>query len=100
MAKKIAQNGILVALAFIFSYIETILPFQIGIPGIKLGIANLVVLIALYLLGTKEAFFISMIRIVLVGFTFSNLFSMLYSIMGGTVSFFAMLLGKKAKNSQ
>lgn len=97
MTEKITKNGMMIALAFIFSYIETIIPFQIGIPGVKLGVANLVVVVALYLLGEKEAFFISMVRIILVGFTFSNLFSMLYSIAGGILSFTAMLLGKRIK---
>ena len=97
MTGRIARNGMMIALAFIFSYIEAIIPFHIGIPGVKLGIANLVVVTALYLLGEKEAFYISIVRIVLVGFTFSNLFSMLYSIAGGMLSFGAMLLGKRMK---
>ena len=77
--KKIAYLGLLVALAFIFSYIETLIPINIGVPGAKLGLANLVIIVALYTIGERNAFLLSMVRIVLVGFTFANLASMLYS---------------------
>lgn len=97
MTDKIAKNGMMIALAFIFSYIEVIIPFQIGIPGVKLGIANLVVVTALYLLGERQAVSISLIRIVLVGFTFGNLSSMFYSMSGGTLSLIAMIAGKRSK---
>ena len=60
MAKKTALLGMLVALAFVLSYIETLIPINLGIPGAKLGLANLVVMVALYTLGTKEAFALSM----------------------------------------
>ena len=53
MAKKTALLGMLVALAFVLSYIETLIPINLGIPGAKLGLANLVVMVALYTLGTK-----------------------------------------------
>lgn len=95
--KKIAYLGLLIALAFVFSYIEFMIPVNIGIPGAKLGLANLVILVALYTLNEKDAFVLSMIRIVLVGFTFANLASMLYSLAGGMLSYLAMLLAKKSK---
>ena len=53
MKNRVAYFGVFVALAFIFSYIETLLPVTIGIPGVKLGLANLVIVIALYKMGTK-----------------------------------------------
>lgn len=90
--KDIAIFGILVALAFIFSYLEHLIPSPL--PGVKLGIANIVVMIALYLLGGREAFCISMVRIVLVGFTFGSMYSMLYSLAGGMLSLAAMVLMK------
>ena len=68
MAKKVAYSAILVALAMIFSYVEVLIPFHFGIPGIKLGLANLVVVIAMYLLKPSQAFGISVVRIVLVAF--------------------------------
>lgn len=96
MSKKISEYGLLIALAFIFSYIEAIIPFDIKIPGIKLGLANIVVMISLYKIGTKDAAVISIVRILLTGFTFGNAYSMLYSISGGGLSFIAMSFGKKS----
>lgn len=96
-AKKTAYYGMLVALAFVLSYIEVLIPFSIGIPGVKLGLANLVVLTAIYTLGTKEAFAISIIRIILVGFTFGNLSTMIYSLGGGLLSWLVMAICKKTK---
>jgi len=95
--KKIAYLGLLIALAFVFSYIEFLIPINIGVPGAKLGLANLVIIVALYTLNEKDAFILSMIRIVLVGFTFANLASMLYSLAGGILSFVAMVIAKKTK---
>ena len=95
--KKIAYLGLLIALAFVFSYIEFLIPVNIGIPGAKLGLANLVIIVALYTLKERDAFLLSMIRIVLVGFTFANLASMLYSLAGGILSFLAMLFAKRTK---
>ena len=95
MAKKTALGGMLVALAFVFSYIETLIPVNLGIPGAKLGLANLVVMVALYTLGAKEAFALSMVRILLTGFTFSSAAAMLYSFAGGILSYIVMVLEKK-----
>lgn len=93
--KKIAYTGLLIALAFVFSYIEFLLPINIGIPGVKLGLANLAIIVCLYTLGEKEAFLLSVIRIVLVGFTFANMAMMMYSLAGGITSFVIMWLAKK-----
>ena len=95
--KKTAYIGLLVALEFIFSYIEFLIPINLGVPGIKLGLANLVVIVAIYTLGEKTAFTLSMIRIVLVAFTFGNLSSMLYSLAGGLLSFLVMAAAKRTK---
>ncbi len=95
--KKIATYGLLVALAFILSYLETLIPIPIPIYGIKLGLANLVVIVGLYGMGIKEAFALSLIRIVLVGFTFGNLQMMLFSLSGGLLSWFCMVMFKKLK---
>ena len=95
--KKIAYLGLLIALAFVFSYIEFLIPVNVGIPGAKLGLANLVIIVALYTIKERDAFVLSVIRIILVGFTFANLASMLYSLAGGTLSFVAMVLAKRSK---
>lgn len=93
--KKVAYFGVFTALALIFSYVEALIPFHIGIPGIKLGLANLIVVIALYKMGAKEAFCLSVVRIVLSGFLFANLFSIIYSLAGGVLSLAVMVLLKK-----
>lgn len=95
--KKIAYLGLLVALAFVFSYVEFLISINLGIPGAKLGLANLVVVVALYTLGEKNAFLLSLVRILLVGFTFGNLASMMYSLAGGILSYLVMVIAKKTK---
>lgn len=94
--KNMALYGMLVALAMIFSYIEAMIPFHFGIQGIKLGLANLVIIICLYLLGIRAAFGVSMVRIVLIAFTFANLSTMMFSIAGGVCSLLCMIAGKKS----
>ena len=96
--KKIAQTGLLVAVAFVFSYIESLIPLNLGIPGIKLGLSNLVVLFALYMMSYRISFGISMVRIFLVGLTFGNLAAMLYSLAGGLLSFGVIALLKRVGN--
>ena len=93
--RRIAYLGLLTALAFVFSYIEFLIPVNIGVPGAKLGLANLAIIVALYTLGEGDAFLLSVVRIVLVGFTFANLAMMIYSLAGGCLSYAAMVIAKK-----
>jgi len=92
MTKGIAKYGLLTALAIIFGYVEFLIPVNLGIPGTKLGIANIVVLFSLYFVGTKGALLISLVRIVISGLLFGGVFSMLYSLAGGALSFIVMTL--------
>ena len=78
MKNKTAYFGVFTSLALILSYVETLIPISFGIPGIKLGLANLVIVIVLYTYGEKEAFLLSVTRILLSGFLFGNL-SMIFS---------------------
>ena len=87
--------AMMIALAMIFSYVETMIPINFGIPGVKLGLANLVIVAAIYLFGGKQAFLISIVRIFLSGFMFGNLASIMYSLAGGLLSLAVMLLLKK-----
>ena len=91
----VAHIALLTSLALIFSYVEAIIPYNPGIPGIKLGIANIVTVIALYKFGWKDAACVSVLRIVLAGLLFNGVFGMLYSLAGATVSFIGMLILKK-----
>ena len=95
--RKIALLGLFIALAFIFSYIENLLPLNIGIPGAKVGLANLAVMVAMYTIGEREAAALSLIRVILVGLTFGNISMMMYSLAGAVLSFFVMLMAKRLK---
>ena len=95
MAKKVSLYGILVSLAFIASYIEVLIPFNFHIPGMKLGLANIVVLAALYAGGAKAGITVSIIRIILVGLTFGNPYSAIYGLSGGVLSLAVMIALKK-----
>ena len=96
-SKKVATFALCVALAFTLSFLESLVPINLGIPGVKLGLANSVVLMAMYLLGKKEAFAISMIRILLSGLLFSGAFSLIYSFAGGILSYLVMLAAMQSK---
>lgn len=98
ISKKTAFFALFVALAFVFSYLESLIPFHFGVPGIKLGLANLVVVTAMYTFGEKQAFAVSVIRIILAGLTFGGVFSLVYSLAGGVLSFCAMLLAKRCRS--
>ncbi|CBK74108.1 Predicted membrane protein [Butyrivibrio fibrisolvens 16/4] len=95
--KKITLIGLLIALAFVLSYVEFLLPLSIGIPGAKIGLANLAIMVALFLLGWQDALMLSIVRVILVGFTFGNMAMMMYSLAGAALSFAAMLIAKKQK---
>ncbi len=96
MNVKTSYMGLLLAFALILSYIETIIPFQFGIPGIKLGFANLAVILTLCLLGYREAFLLTVVKAILCGFLFGNLTMIIYSLSGAVISFLTMALMVKS----
>jgi len=89
---QIAEYGLLIALALVLSYVEALIPFSVAVPGVKLGLANIVVVFALYRLGKAEAFVISILRVLLMTFMFGNAFALFYSLSGALLSFGVMLL--------
>ena len=95
MSKKTAYLGMFVTLALIASYVESLVPFYFGAPGIKLGLANLITVVLLYRADWKDAFTVSMLRILLSGFLFGNVFSILYSFAGAVLSLLIMCLLRK-----
>lgn len=100
MRKKTVILGFLLATAMILSYIESLLPLGIGIPGVKLGLPNLVVVFLLYGYGGREALTVNILRIVLSGFLFGNLYSVFYALAGALCSFcFMFLLWKTGRFS-
>lgn len=80
------------ALALALSWLETLIPFLPSLPGVKLGLANLVVIFALYRLNRRSALLLNATRILLSGFLFSGVFGILYSIAGAAASFLIMVL--------
>lgn len=94
MKNKIAYWGVFLALALVCSYVESLIPISFGIPGVKLGLTNIVVILMLYTIGAKDAILISVLRIILASFMFGNAFSIIYSLAGGILSFVVMLLLK------
>ena len=94
--QHLAQLGLLTALALTAGYIELLIPVPIGIPGIKLGLANLMIVWALYALGPADALAVNGIRILLSGLLFGNLSMILYSLAGASLSFVCMHGAKKS----
>ena len=95
MKSRVAYFGVFTALALIFSYVETLIPVNLGIPGVKLGLANLIIVVALYKMRLSEAYLLSVVRVLLAGFIFGNYFSIIYSLAGGLLSLTVMALLKK-----
>ena len=95
LRSRAAYFGVLTALALIFSYVETLIPIQFGAPGIKLGLANLAVLFILEQYTWKEAALVSVVRILVLGFLFGNMFSILYSLAGAALSLAVMTFMQK-----
>ena len=97
IGRRVALTGMMASLALIFSYVEVLFPFNAGIPGVKLGLANLVPLIILYRMDARYAFAANLIRVILAGLLFSGLFAALYSLAGSLTSFLVMYLLKKTR---
>lgn len=95
--RRLAFGAMFTALAIIFSYVEFLIPLPVPVPGIKLGLANLVIIIAIYRMGFKYAFTINCVRIIASGLLFSGVFGMLYSFAGGILSLVVMYILYRAK---
>ena len=93
--EKLTKMAMLVALAMIFSYVESLIPINFGIPGMKLGVANLVTVTGLYFLEFPEVFLVVVMRILLTGFLFGNGMSIIYSLAGGILSLLVMAVMKR-----
>lgn len=95
--KKLAEFGCLIAFAMIASYVEFLLPIPIGIPGAKLGLANVAIVYSLERIGPKGAIVINVSRILFCGLLFGNVYSLLYSLAGGIFSLGIMVILHKTK---
>lgn len=96
--RQITAMGMLVALAMVLGFVETLIPINLGIPGMKLGLANIVVVIALFLFDVKTAVVVSILRIILIAMTFGNMSMMFYSIAGASLSLLSMIAISKIKS--
>ncbi len=90
--QRIALCGLLTALMLVLGYVESMLPAVPGIPGIKLGLSNGVLIFAIYLLDIPTAFALMALKIVLSGLMFSGVSAMMYAAAGGLLSMIAMSL--------
>lgn len=97
MGRKTAFLGLSLTLALILSYVEALIPFPIPIPGVKLGLTNIIVVSLLYYVNRKAAIVVSLARVLLAGFFFGNLYSILYSLAGAVCSLIIMILLQATK---
>ncbi len=93
-ASKVAQYGLIAALALVLSYLESLVP-SLGVPGVKLGLPNIAIVFALYRLGWRDACIISLVRVFLVFLLFGNGAGLAYSLAGAALSLSLMGLLKK-----
>ena len=96
MAKKTAYYGCFLGLAVICGFVEFLIPFDFGIPGIKLGLANIVAIYLLYKNGFWQALAVNTSRILLCGILFGNAMSIFHSLCGGLLALTVMFFIKKA----
>ena len=94
-ASKMPFLALSITLALILSFVESQIPAFVAIPGVKVGLPNIVIVFLLYKVGAKEAGIVSALRVVMVGFLFGSMMSMLYSLAGAILSFCGMALLKK-----
>ena len=95
-AKRIAELGVLTAVALALGYLEYLLPAA-PIPGVKLGLSNTVLLYALYLMDFGSAALLMLLKVGLSGLLFGGVSAMLYSLVGGVLSLCAMALMKRVR---
>lgn len=96
-SRRLARYALLTALAMALSWLESLVPLAGAVPpGVKLGLTNLVVIFALYRMSLRDAAVISLIRVVLVAFTFGNSYSFAYSLAGAALSLAVMALLKRS----
>ena len=93
--KKLVTLAVTISVAMILSFVESRIPAFVAIPGVKVGLANIAVIFALYKMGWREAISVSVIRVLLVALLFGSVVSLAYSIAGAVISLSLMILLKK-----
>ena len=82
--------GMFIAIAMVFSYIESLIPLNIAVPGVKLGLANLVTIVVMVKMDTRSAWMVSLVRVLLSALLFGNMSVMIYSLAGAVLSLIVM----------
>ena len=98
MSKRVTLLGLTLAAAMLLSYVETLIPPLSSVPGIKIGLANIAVIFALYRLEIKNAFLVSMVRVILSAMLFGNIVGFAYSAVGALLSLIVMVSLKRTGN--
>lgn len=93
--KKFAILSIMIGLSLVLSYVDSLIPIVVTIPGIKLGLANIATIYVLYRLGIKEAIIVSILRVFLSALLFGTVVTLSYSIVGATLSLVIMIVFKR-----
>ena len=93
--KRVAFLGMCIALSMILSFVESQIPPLMAVPGVKMGLPNIVMVFMLYKIGAKETAIVSILRVILVGILFGTPLSMIYSLVGAALSLIGMILLKK-----
>lgn len=94
--RDITLMGVLIALALVFGYVEFLIPLPVNVPGVKLGLGNIVVLFALIAYGRSHAFVIMLIKVVASSILFGNPSIFMYSLAGGILSYLVMALAYRS----
>ena len=93
--KRIVLLSVFTALAMVFSYVESLIPFYFGVPGMKLGLSNICIVVILFTMGEGTALIINLFRIVLTALLFTNILSLVFSVAGALLSFLLMVIMKR-----
>ena len=93
--KKLVTLAVTISVAMILSFVESRIPAFVAIPGVKVGLANIAVIFALYKMGWREAITVSVIRVILIALLFGSVVSLAYSIAGALISLSLMILLRK-----
>ncbi len=95
---ELAYLAVFTSLAIVFGYIERMFPSPVPIPGVRLGIANTIIIIILYSNALKSAFVVNITRIIVSGVLFGGISGIIYGLAGGALSLCAMYAAKKSSS--
>lgn len=95
--KRITILALLLAVSVVLGYVESLIPYDFGVPGIKLGLANVVSLLIIYTYKSRDAFLVGILRVLIIGFLFGNLSMIIYSLSGLIFSIIMMIFFKKVR---